>query len=376
MNEPSMLTELRLRNFKIFKNEVVFPFSKINLLTGINGKGKSSVLQSLLLLRQTLEQGDTSRIYLNGSCVSLGTFHDVRNVENRPTEPIFIGATWQDEDRHLALHLTEDPEDNRVLVINNEEEKERLHIFGIEHIHYVSADRLGPQDTYPKNNFGRFVHVGKIGEFTGYVLFNKREALVHQDLHIREKEIEGILIENIDATLSTQAGFWLSEILDTPNVKVLVEDLRADLVILLFKFGNQEREFKPANVGFGYSYILPIVVSGLIAQPGEILMVENPEAHLHPSAQSRLTHFLCKVAATGVQVFIESHSEHILNGLRVAAVKEDVPVKHSDIHVLYFQKQPEQPVVQIPINPDGGIDQWPDGFFDQTDKDFKILFGF
>jgi predicted ATPase len=126
-------------------------------------------------------------------------------------------------------------------------------------------------------------------------------------------------------------------------------------------------------VGFGYSYILPIVVSGLIAKEGEILIVENPEAHLHPKAQSRLAKFLAKVSSCGVQVFIESHSDHILNALRIA-VLDDI-ITHEDLSILYFQQNPEQPVVQIPVQPNGGIEEWPEGFFDQMDKDFARLFG-
>ena len=95
--------------------------------------------------------------------------------------------------------------------------------------------------------------------------------------------------------------------------------------------------FKPTNVGFGYSYALPILIAGLTAEKGTILIVENPEAHLHPSAQSMITKFLGLVANRGVQVFIETHSEHILNALRVMVVQESM--KASDINVKYFDRE-------------------------------------
>ncbi len=75
-----MISSTILKNFKGFKDETVFNLSKINLLTGINGKGKSSYLQSLLLIRQSFEQqGEFDQLIFNGSCVNLGTYHDVKN---------------------------------------------------------------------------------------------------------------------------------------------------------------------------------------------------------------------------------------------------------------------------------------------------------
>jgi predicted ATPase len=122
------------------------------------------------------------------------------------------------------------------------------------------------------------------------------------------------------------------------------------------------------NIGFGYSYILPIIISGLIANTGEILIVENPEAHLHPRAQSRLARFLSKVANTGVQVFIESHSEHILNAIRVSVKKEEIAA--ADTKVFYFM---DDEIVEPVIDSDGRIEDWRDGFFDEWDINLMEL---
>ncbi|NJO03887.1 MAG: DUF3696 domain-containing protein [Bacteroidia bacterium] len=132
----------------------------------------------------------------------------------------------------------------------------------------------------------------------------------------------------------------------------------------------------PSNVGFGYSYILPVVVSGLVAQSGDILIIENPEAHLHPRAQSRLTKFLAKVASCGVQIFIETHSEHILNALRIAVIEDDIAISNQDLSVLYFHDKEDGYFTHIPIQADGKINIWPESFFDQNEKDLDIILGF
>jgi predicted ATPase len=136
---------------------------------------------------------------------------------------------------------------------------------------------------------------------------------------------------------------------------------------------NPTRGYKPINVGFGYSYALPIIVSGLIAQPGDILIVENPEAHLHPYAQSQLVKFLARVSAGGVQVFVETHSDHILNGVRLAVVDKILAPQNTNI--LFFATGETVSITQIPIDEEGRIENWPERFFDQLDKDFERLFG-
>ncbi|HIE00241.1 MAG TPA: DUF3696 domain-containing protein [Thiotrichaceae bacterium] len=457
-----MLTQIKLTNFKCFKEETTFPLSQLNLLTGINGQGKSTLLHSLLLMRQSIEHNDRTRqILLNGSCVNLGNFDDVRNSNSSKNEPIlweysiylekksncFPEETWEG---HIQYQLNENEQDNMTLDISNilfdiqednknvtymidllthqlymnnkehqyltditnqiiidaynsnpdllfKEEEDFSEFFDtdqyfmiqlhnlipftgsdIKHlpisnwdkdkypdfnkIHYISADRVGPQEFYLKSNLTPFPNVGVKGELTANILHKKKDYLVNDKLCLGE-----------DAkTLITQTEAWLNHIFD--GAKVEIPHSETNIIELFFNTSASRDRFKPINVGFGYSYILPIIVSGLIAKEGEILIVENPEAHLHPKAQSRLAQFLAKVSHCGVQVFIESHSDHILNALRIAVLDKIVTPK--DLSILYFQPSEQQPVaVQIPVQTNGGIEEWPEGFFDQMDKDFERLFG-
>ena len=96
-----MITEISLQNFKIFKDKTIFPLNKLNLLTGVNGGGKSTLLQSLLLMRQSIEHDErTTNIIFNGSCVQLGTFMDVKNFETPQRNNIYFNfnvenKTWK-----------------------------------------------------------------------------------------------------------------------------------------------------------------------------------------------------------------------------------------------------------------------------------------
>jgi predicted ATPase len=439
-----MITQIEIENFKCFKNRVSFSLGKLTLLTGINGRGKSTLLQSLLLMKQSIEHDEnTDKILLNGSCVSLNSFDDVRNKDTLRDKAIIFKyhfskpiSTPSIENGYIQYNLSENSEDEMVLQIphfflyaksekspdyrllniersfkytskifyrKGERKNHYLHedsgltmrtnlsnlvpsefkldrstsklhfssltkfrpsfkyALNFNSIHYISADRIGPKDFYLKSTLDKFPNVGARGEFTANLLYKKQVDLVDDRLCLGE-----------DAkTLITQTEAWLSKIFG--GAKLEIPSSQSSILELLFNTTASKDRFKPANVGFGFHSVLPIIVSGLIAKEGEILIVENPEIHLHPRAQSELTKFLAKVSSCGVQVLVESHSDHILNGLRIAVLDKIIDSK--DLSILYFQNDLENPVVQIPVQSDGGIEEWPDDFFDQTTKDFERLFG-
>lgn len=405
-----MLTNITLENFKCFKEETEFPLKQINLLTGINGRGKSTLLQSLLLMRQSIDYHFfANKIVLNGSCIKLEKFEDIRNSNVSRDENITFKYKFNylsvDVEFGFEYILGENQKDNRIAnidrclfssprlnssykvqpsqteILSNHlfklmpiaaiEEKEDIIAVEImeqakfssffETIHYVSADRIGPQDFYLKDHLSEFPNVGARGENTINLLDKLRDSPVNEELCLGD-----------DAQiLLTQTEAWLQKIFE--GAKLDIPKTSSTVIEPLFNTDFSKNRYKGSNIGFGYSYILPIVVSGLIAKSGEVLIVENPEAHLHPRAQSQLVRFLAKVSQTGVQVFIETHSDHILNALRIAVY--DMLITDEEANILYFPPEIGHPIIQIPIQENGRIENWPPGFFDQMDEDFKVLFG-
>lgn len=406
-----MITQIGYKNFKCFPELIEVPFARVNLLTGINGRGKSTVLQGLLLMRQSPEHSRTTdQILFNGSCAQLGRFDDIRSTSVSRKESIEFSFAFASDAKSVRLRyiLAENPSDEmvaqieRVLVtgeVNSEpytmelfpqrsdrfftyqgERKElswrnllfdvRQHsaepfssihqLVDFTRIHYVSADRIGPRDFYPKQSFAEFPNVGAKGEYTANILSKKSQDPVNDSI---------CLSAGATTTVLDQSEAWLSKIFDGGRIKVTPTE--ANIVIMTMNSEQSSITYKPANVGFGYSYALPIVVSGLIARPGEMLIVENPEAHLHPYAQSQISRFLAKVAANGVQIYIESHSDHVLNGLRLSVM--DKIVSPDDLNVLYFDRTATSRITRILIESDGSIKYWPDGFFDQANSDLARL---
>ena len=132
----------------------------------------------------------------------------------------------------------------------------------------------------------------------------------------------------------------------------------------------------PYNFGFGISYVLPIIVTGLIAERGSMILVENPEAHLHPKGQSHIGYFLAVMAGSGIQVIVETHSEHVLNGIRIAALKNKVAP--DDISINFFSlkkegKNTRHMVEKINLDERMNLENWPEGFLDQEEEDLRTL---
>lgn len=395
--DQAALTELCLRGFKCFRDEVTLPFARLNLLTGVNGKGKSTALQALLLLHQAVSKTfqlrqlvtEITQFDLNGRYTRLGSYREVLHRDLPLGEGVDLAFEVKYGTKSSQVHLTLDAEDGASRCVNvksrrfelfdNNEpvdltahtQSDRLLYEGVNapeyallNAHYISADRLGPQEFFRWADEGlrQDFFVGIRGENTAEVLHDGGMANTAAVLQRQEAETP---------LLPDQASAWLGYVFDGGKLK---EGPASEAVLTLLMNGDNSVHYvRPVHMGFGYSYLLPILVAGLVAQPGSMLLVENPEAHLHPLAQSRVGEFLAKVAAAGVQVYVESHSEHILNAFRLAV--RDTVLVADDLSVLYFRRDEVEPVLRIPVDDKGGIRSWPDGFFDQRLHDFQRLFG-
>ena len=135
---------------------------------------------------------------------------------------------------------------------------------------------------------------------------------------------------------------------------------------------------RAVNTGFGITQILPLIVAAMSARKGDLLLVENPEVHLHPAAQAAMGEFLAEVAAAGVQVVVETHSDHVLNGVRRAVKCERLPADEVALHFFRPRDEVREDGSQVEspaIDHRGNVDAWPEGFFDQFDKDASFFAG-
>ena len=226
---------------------------------------------------------------------------------------------------------------------------------------YLKAERNGPRKFLPKSNsISENLDLGSSGEYVFHFLdyFQDRIQLSENDPR---------LINASSSRLRDQLGGWLDTI--SPGASLSITPVTdADLMLGGYAFSEpgrvSTRNYRSTNVGFGLSYVLPVIVSLLSAKPGSLLIIENPEAHLHPKGQTKLGELCARAAAAGVQVLAETHSDHFMDGARIAV--HDALLSHEDICFNYFRKKDYKTTVSTPlIDSSGRLSDWPDGFFDQ-----------
>ena len=132
--------------------------------------------------------------------------------------------------------------------------------------------------------------------------------------------------------------------------------------------------FSP-NVGFGISYALPIVVDLLLAEEDDFVIIENPEAHLHAKAQSNMGYFIGRMASAGVRILLETHSEHIVNGIRRAIVDQKALLLPESVSIYFFSMLSNiLNIDEISIDKYGNLSNFPVDFFDQQRQDSLEIF--
>lgn len=375
-----MISKVSISNFKVFKDQVDFKDLKyLNFLTGINGRGKSTMLQAFIALAQSIkENGNFDLLCLNGGMVNLGNSIDVKNEEISREKEIVLSFTREDTQFDFVFSVVMDNEQAlrlKELKVNGSSSSIDSHTEEIKRVFknltFISAERLGPQLRYAFNNDMNYI--GPKGEYVACAFYNHKDDVVNKIIIDGIPDIfPEINLENIDPTLGGQVQFWLSQMFRPTYVNA---EYIAPVNEYTLRFGAPDRsgKYKPTNVGFGYSYVLPILVAALLAKPDSVFIIENPEAHLHPQAQSILSKFLALVSKTKVQIFIETHSEHIINAPRVMIVQESF--KSDDLRILYFDEKFREKHIPIKVHSDGRILEWPEGFFDQSELDNDIILG-
>ena len=367
-----MLRQITLNNFKCFEL-LELPCTALNLLCGLNGMGKSSVIQALLVLRQSFEAGDLQegRLVLGGVLTDLGAGSDVL-FEDAAAELIAfrleadeVPDAWKQVFGYSRagdqLAVVEPIVDIGVPAVWYD-----VPPFG-GRLTYVQAERIGPRKSYPLSEvLARRGDLGVRGEYAWNYLNDHQDELLETNDPRCDDKARRRLLDVVD--------HWLQDV--SPGAHLELEAvLAADAVIAGFTFDRPgdvaTQRHRATNVGFGLSYALPVVLA-LLSPPGALCLIENPEAHLHPRGQTRLAELAVRAAVAGVQVFAETHSDHFLDGVRLAVRNGLIEPKSVAVH--YFERPNGRTVVSSPeLDAEGRLSRWPAGFFDQHEENLARL---
>jgi predicted ATPase len=365
-----MITKLHIDNFKAFK-ELDMNFSNLNVFAGINGIGKSSVIQVLLLLRQSFTKigsPGAMGIYLKGDIINLGTGKDVFYSEAE-NETIRFLVEFNDKDI-LDCVCNYDSKDNILQFKNQILNWDIAQSLFSNKFQYLGAQRAEPAFYYPMDSVKveKLKSLGKYGEYTAhFIAANKRKEIKHEGLLIKEEESNYLL---------NQLIAWINKI--SPGVSLdamLYPELNLAKVAYSFtRKDGYSASYNPVNVGFGYSYLLPVLTAILSAEKDALLIIENPESHLHPRGQAVLGKLIALAAKSGIQLFIETHSDHIINGIRIAIKKHGV--SKDLVKTFFFDREEGEAETEIlfpVIDRDGRLSNLPKGFLDEYSNQLDQL---
>ena len=357
--------KLSILGYKCFGDNNDFDLGRLTVLTGANSSGKSSVIQTILLAKLVsethmitahLNEMPTVSIDINDNryALNLGTINDIIYHQTRTgVACIKIGENefqfnYDDNDNGTN--------DRRPLVIRvKDSDRNGLRSFFHKGFCYLTAERKGPEYQY---------YNSKISDYCGCHGENLGEIITSNAM--KDIDSQRSLHYNGGNKWQIQFDEWMDYIF--PGIALRPEQLGDDTYRIRI-----QGDVSP-NVGFGITYAAPIIVSALQLPVEGMLIVENPEAHLHAKAQSNIGYFLARMAAAGLRIMIETHSEHVVNGVRRLIVESMSTLPHDEVSVFFFQKGSMNAHTQrIGIDRIGNLSAFPVDFFDQVRQDMKCI---
>lgn len=343
--------DITIKGLKCFVDST-FELNKMTLLTGANASGKSSVVQALLLLKDSSE-GDTASPQLNLEDPRYGfDFGHPDSLINNELKSDEVSISL-DGGIVMGFNGGKQGQDRKLLVdVDNLKGLKDVFASGLT---YFTAERQGPRYEYDRKSAYED-GCGCKGENTGNVISDNWNSRVAGSKLLKEKDSEELFNIALDD--------WVDYIF--PGVNVRVQPVGAQSYQVLIRDGFHNVQTDSTNIGFGISYALPILVGALLTKEDSWLVVENPEAHIHAKAQSNIGYFLGMMAAAGTRVVVETHSEHIVNGIRRAAVVSG-RLKAEDVNIYFFKGKSESELIKV--DGQGNLSDFPVDFFDQQRQD-------
>ena len=372
-----MIASVTLDNFKCFRHFYI-PLRKLTLIAGVNGAGKSSVIQSLLLLRQSCLDKDTDwkqGLVIKGELVDLDDASQLLYAGADAGTPNIHIEVENDDTESIVLNMEASSTNNVAKASNTgdlDKAKQTWPLFREDFV-YLYADRKHPQSKYIKEKPTRLD--SRLGDKTANDAAFRLAQAVNTNEQLAINELKHVNAS--DLTIARNVNAWINYVMGS-SVGVTAEetekDKEAKFVYSVRNKQGEELQLSPLNMPFGNSYVLPIVLAVLTAPEGSMILIENPESHLHPSAQIRLGELLSRAAKAGIQIVVETHSDHLMNGIRMACHQGLIGNDDIEMDLIGIEKDGVTHSRQnVSLDSDGYVENWIPGFFDEWETALKTL---
>ena len=321
-----MIKSIELSGFKSFVSDFI-ELNQLTILTGLNSSGKSSIIQAIRMLENAA--AGKSEILLKGH----GNDTELKNP-------------YVSDGYIITAHLEESEIFYSSVSPRAKSEKNKNY----PKVIYISADRFGPKVSIPMD---RTKKLGSKGENMLHCIEEFSTTPIPKELWHEKSNSE---------TFELNLRAWLDII--SPNVKFKTElQPKSDSSYSLFN------DHRATNVGFGLSYALPVITALLLGSvtSNSVVLLENPEAHLHPKGQTEMGRLIALAVQAGVQVVVETHSDHLFDGIRLFAKKDEENTFAPKVNSYWFEldKKNNTTIEQAVLENNGRLDNWPKGMFDQ-----------
>lgn len=349
-----MLKQLKIKDLKSIE-AADLKLAPLTILTGANSSGKSTAIQAILLLIKN--SGSANRFSMDELLRYLDNFSTIRN---KNTHAQIIKITAVDTDN--ITHNLEITTDNVIAETRLPYQFEAIHDAVEADFLYLNANRLGAEDLVAISQNR------KVGD-SGQYLFSHFNKIKGNPLPDNLAKFDG------SKTIGFQLGQWLTDITGS-DIELKTETI-GDRVKVSFKVKDIDSDVSPFNLGSGISYIAKVLIICLMAKKGDLVVVENPEVQLHPKSQALLGKFLAFIASRGIQLIVETHSEHLINKVAYEVYEDHIP---SEDVLIHYKSSVDNDFETILFdengefnNMEGDIIGFPTGFFDATLADLMKM---
>ena len=378
-----MITEIQIDRFKSLRHTDLLKLGRITLLTGANGCGKSSFCQSLLILSQTWRRGMMDSFLPSGVWKDLGLFKDI--------------VCSFDENKTIGIHIVTDAKQDKKFELLYRQSQETMTLGEVQDIKVdgrpINDDSGSSDDGESDVEDKDHIRISSLNDFSSLMALKRMFYIAAERVAAPEiqpfdettpfeymapngENVLNVLWKNEASGCISKAQEVLNRVLDGGKL-----DLKpiGDRLILRINSVDDGKFYLPVNVGYGYSYILSLITAAVLAPKDSFIIIENPEAHLHPSAQAKMMNELIKITEEkNIQLIVETHSDHILNTTLWAVNEHRLSV--DDLAILFFSNHQnednftEAKVQNLEVNGQGHILNPPKHFFEQYSLDLRALY--
>lgn len=427
-HNPEGITRITVGGFKSISQEQSIEIRPLTILAGANSSGKSSIMQPLLLLKQTLEAPyDPGVLLLNGPNVKFTSTDQLLSHQSKKSNIKIIDAF------HIGIEVGAE----NVLTTYFTQDKSRRKGFDVERtIHeigmqkyrlsskmsrdeieaafssillliqpllddtikmrYSDLIRENPDSLIVRNRCFLTLDTIPLGVIFSHPL-SDNEILVgnniRQIIHLpglRGNPERNYPITLIGAEFPGTFEYYVASMVEQwqkdgneKNLKRLnydlsrlgltnkviarsIDDTQVELLVnrLLHSNDSAEDMVSIADVGFGVSQTLPVVVALHAANPAQLVYIEQPEIHLHPRAQLAMAEVLADAAIAGKRLVVETHSSLLLLGIQTLVAEKKLPPALVKLHWFTQQEDGSTQVTSADLDKTGAFGDWPEDFAD------------